>query len=40
MLDPLLGAARVDGWVAMCHGALHGRAECERLVIAFADAAG
>jgi 2-methylcitrate dehydratase PrpD len=40
VLDPLLGATRVDGWLAMCHGALHGRAECERLVTAFADAAG
>jgi 2-methylcitrate dehydratase PrpD len=40
VLDPLLGAARVDGWLAMCHGALHGRTECERLVTAFADAAG
>jgi 2-methylcitrate dehydratase PrpD len=39
VLDPLLGAARVDGWLTMCHGALHGRAECERLVTAFADAA-
>ena len=40
VLDPLVGAARVDGWLAMCHGALHDRAACERLVTAFADAAG
>lgn len=38
VLAPLFGAGRVDDWLAMCHGALHGRAECERLVRAFADA--
>jgi 2-methylcitrate dehydratase PrpD len=40
VLGPLLGAGGVDRWLTMCHGALHGRAECERLVTAFADAAG
>ncbi len=40
VLGPLLGAARVDRWLTMCHGALQGRAECERLVTAFGDATG
>jgi len=39
VLDPLLGAARVDGWLGLCHGALDGAAQCERLTTAFADAA-
>jgi len=40
VLDPLLGAARVDEWLGLCHGALDGVAQCERLAMAFADAAG
>ena len=40
VLDPLLGAARVDEWLGLCHGALDGAAQCERLAAAFADAAG
>ena len=38
VLDGLIGAARVDEWLTMCHGALHGRADCRRLVTAFAGA--
>ena len=40
VLDPLLGAARVDEWLGLCHGAPDGGAQCERLATAFADAAG
>jgi 2-methylcitrate dehydratase PrpD len=40
VLDPLLGAARVDGWLGLCHGALESSTACERLATAFADAAG
>jgi 2-methylcitrate dehydratase PrpD len=36
VLDSLIGAAGVDRWLTMCHGALHGRSECQRLVAAFA----
>ncbi|MGA8614186.1 MAG: MmgE/PrpD family protein [Xanthobacteraceae bacterium] len=38
VLDGLISAARVDEWLTMCHGALHGRADCQRLVTAFAGA--
>jgi 2-methylcitrate dehydratase PrpD len=37
VLDGLIGAARVDQWLAMCHGALHSRAGCQKLVAAFAS---
>lgn len=40
VLDPLLGAGRVDEWLGLCHGGLDGAAQCERLATAFADAAG
>src|SRR5579871_5386666 len=40
VLDPLLSAARVDEWLGLCHGALDGVAQSERLAMAFADAAG
>ena len=36
VLDPLIGAARVDAWIDLCDGALHGGAECRRLATAFA----
>ncbi|MGB6535344.1 MAG: MmgE/PrpD family protein [Xanthobacteraceae bacterium] len=39
VLDPLIGAERVDDWLTMCHGALDGSSECRRLVAAFAQAA-
>ena len=38
VLDPLLGAARVDEWLSLCQGALDGAAQCERLAAVFADA--
>lgn len=38
ILDGLIGAARVDAWLSLCHGALHGRAECQRMASAFVDA--
>lgn len=38
VLDPLLGAARVDEWLGLCHGALDDAARCERLAVAFAEA--
>jgi 2-methylcitrate dehydratase PrpD len=37
VLDSLLGAARVDEWLVMCHAAFGGRAGCERLATAFAS---
>jgi 2-methylcitrate dehydratase PrpD len=37
VLDRLIGAARVDQWLAMCRGALHSRADCQKLVAAFAS---
>jgi 2-methylcitrate dehydratase PrpD len=37
LLDGFIGAAHVDQWLAMCHGALHTRADCQRLVAAFAS---
>jgi 2-methylcitrate dehydratase PrpD len=40
VLDPLVGAARVDEWLRLCHDALADNAGCERLAIAFAGAAG
>jgi 2-methylcitrate dehydratase PrpD len=40
VLDPLLGAARVDEWLRLCHDALGDRAACERLAGAFAGAPG
>ena len=36
VLDSLIGAARVDEWLTVCHGALDGSAECRKLVTAFA----
>ncbi len=39
VLDPLLGAARVDEWLRLCHDALADSAACERLAGAFAGAA-
>ena len=38
VLDPLLGAARVDEWLTMCHGALTGAGDCKRLAMAFTGA--
>jgi 2-methylcitrate dehydratase PrpD len=40
VLDPLLGAARVDEWLRLCHDALRDGAACERLARAFAGTAG
>jgi 2-methylcitrate dehydratase PrpD len=40
VLDPLVGGARVDEWLGLCHGALDSSAQCERLATAFAAAAG
>jgi 2-methylcitrate dehydratase PrpD len=40
VLDPLCGAARAAEWLALCHGAFAGKAECARLVAAFAGADG
>jgi 2-methylcitrate dehydratase PrpD len=37
VLDPLIGAARVDEWLTLCHGALTGTAECQKLATAFAQ---
>jgi 2-methylcitrate dehydratase PrpD len=37
VLDRLIGAAHVDQWLTMCHGALNGRADCQKLVAAFAS---
>jgi 2-methylcitrate dehydratase PrpD len=37
VLDPLIGAARVDEWLSMCHGALDGSPECQKLATAFAE---
>ena len=39
VLEPLLNAARVDECLGLCHGALDGAAQCERLADAFANAA-
>jgi 2-methylcitrate dehydratase PrpD len=39
VLDPLLGAARVDAWLTLCHDGLADGAACERLAGAFAGAA-
>jgi 2-methylcitrate dehydratase PrpD len=36
VLDGLIEAARVDEWLTLCHGALHSKAECQKLVAAFA----
>jgi 2-methylcitrate dehydratase PrpD len=36
VLDPMLGAARVDEWLALCHGALVDSAGCKNLVMALA----
>jgi 2-methylcitrate dehydratase PrpD len=36
VLDPLLSAARVEQWLALCHGALSGADACKRLASAFA----
>jgi len=37
VLDPLLGVPRVDEWLSMCHGALVGSAECQKIATAFAE---
>ena len=37
VLDSLLGAARVDEWLSMCHGAFDGSAEWQKLATAFAE---
>jgi len=37
VLDGFIGAAQVDQWLTMCHGALHSRAGCEKLVATFAS---
>jgi 2-methylcitrate dehydratase PrpD len=37
VLDGPVGAARVDQWLGMCHGALHSRTDCQKLVTAFAS---
>jgi 2-methylcitrate dehydratase PrpD len=37
VLDSLIGAARVDEWLTMCHGALNGSAECRKLAQAFSE---
>jgi 2-methylcitrate dehydratase PrpD len=39
VLDPLLGTARVDEWLRLCHDGLEDSAACERLATAFAGAA-
>lgn len=39
VLDPLVGAARVDEWLRLCHDGLQNGAACERLAAAFAGAA-
>ena len=36
VLDGLIGAARIDEWLTLCHGAVHSQAECQKLVAAFA----
>lgn len=38
MLDPLVGAARVDEWLRLCHDGLLNYAACERLAAGFAAA--
>jgi 2-methylcitrate dehydratase PrpD len=40
VLDLLLGAARVDEWLVLCHRALESSAACEQVANAFAGAAG
>jgi 2-methylcitrate dehydratase PrpD len=40
VLDLLLGAARVDEWLVLCHCALESSAACEQVANAFAGAAG
>jgi 2-methylcitrate dehydratase PrpD len=40
VLDPLVGAARVDAWLRLCHDGLQDGVACERLAAAFAGAAG
>jgi 2-methylcitrate dehydratase PrpD len=37
VLDPLIGAVRVDAWLTMCHAALRGNTECRTLATAFAE---
>lgn len=37
VLDSLIGAACVDEWLSMCHGALDGNAECQKIATAFAE---
>lgn len=37
VLDQVIGAARVDEWLTMCHAALQGNAQLRRLATAFAE---
>jgi len=37
VLDTLIGAARVDEWLSMCHGAFDGSAEWQKVAVAFAE---
>ena len=37
VLDPLVGAAKVDEWLTLCRDAFEGSAECGRLAAAFAN---
>jgi 2-methylcitrate dehydratase PrpD len=37
VLSSLIGAAHIDEWLTLCHGALHSKAECQKLVAAFAS---
>jgi 2-methylcitrate dehydratase PrpD len=39
VLDPLVGTARVDDWLRLCHDGLQDGAACERFAAAFAGAA-
>jgi len=40
VLDPLVGAAKVDEWLILCRDAFKGSAECGRLAAAFATLSG
>jgi 2-methylcitrate dehydratase PrpD len=40
VLKPLLGTARVNLWLRLCHDALAGSAQCDRLASSFAAMAG
>jgi 2-methylcitrate dehydratase PrpD len=40
VLEPLLGTARVNLWLRLCHDAFAGSAQCDRLASSFAGMAG